>query len=594
MIELLLSPPLLLMLGSLALAAAPRSVLPRTVLRALLLALPVWSLWRFWGLEFGDYAQFQLFGETLTLMRVDSLSRIFAVIFHLAALIGSVYSFYVKDNFQPLVGIFYAGSALGVVLAGDLWSLFLFWEVAAVSSALLVWVRRSGRAAGAGIRYLGMQMVSGVLLLAGIVLLRHELGAEPGWSEFRDLTGLLADGGLGFANLAPTLILLAFGLKAAFPLLHSWLIDAYPESTPAGAVFLSAFTTKFAIYALARAFPGQTELIWIGGLMTAFPIFFAVIENDLRRVLAYSMTNQLGFMVVGIGIGTELAINGAVAHAFADILFKGLLFMAMGAVLYRVGHVNGSDLGGLYKSMPITTGLCIVGAASISAFPLFSAFATKSLIMSAAAHEHYLWLWLVLLFASAGVFHHAGIKIPFFAFFHHDSGIRCKEAPRSMIVAMVLAAVASMTIGLMPLAGLWFGAANPFYDLLPYDVHYEAYTTTHVITQSQLLFFSALAFATLMRTGLYPPELRSVNLDADWLYRRVGLRIWEGVAAAFTATHRAGYAAAGRLADAALATAQRHLGPQGFLGRSWLTASMALWVAVLLAAYLVVFYWRLG
>ncbi|MYJ26961.1 MAG: Na(+)/H(+) antiporter subunit D, partial [Holophagales bacterium] len=489
---------------------------------------------------------------------------------------------------------FYAGSALGVVLAGDLWTLFLFWEVAAVSSALLVWVRRSGRAAGAGLRYLGMQMVSGVLLLAGIVLLRHEVGAAPGWAEFRNLTGFLENGGLGFSNLAATLIFLAFGLKAAFPLLHSWLIDAYPESTPAGAVFLSAFTTKFAIYALARAFPGQSELIWIGALMTAFPIFFAVIENDLRRVLAYSMTNQLGFMVVGIGIGTELAINGAVAHAFADILFKGLLFMAMGAVLYRVGHVNGSDLGGLYKSMPITTGLCIVGAASISAFPLFSAFATKSLIMSAAVYKEYFWLWLVLLFASAGVFHHAGIKIPFFAFFHHDSGIRCKEAPRSMIVAMVLAAAASMAIGLFPLAELWFGVANPFYELLPYPVDYAVYTNTHVITQSQLLFFSALAFATLMRTGLYPPELRSVNLDADWLYRRVGLRIWDGAAAAFVALHRAGYAAAGRLATVALATAQRHLGPQGFLGRSWLTASMALWVAVLLAAYLVVFYWRLA
>jgi multicomponent Na+:H+ antiporter subunit D len=594
MAEFLLSPPLLLMLGSVVLAATPRNVLPRTVLRALLLALPVYSLWRFWGLDFGDYAQFELFGQTLTLVRIDPLSRIFVVIFHLAALIGSIYSFYVRDNFQPLVGVFYAGAALGVVLAGDLWSLFLFWEVAAVSSALLVWVRRSGRAAGAGLRYLGMQMVSGVLLLAGIVLLRHEVGGAPGWAEFRNLTGFLEDGGLGFSNLAATLIFLAFGLKAAFPLLHSWLIDAYPESTPAGAVFLSAFTTKFAIYALARAFPGQSELIWIGGLMTAFPIFFAVIENDLRRVLAYSMTNQLGFMVVGIGIGTELAINGAVAHAFADILFKGLLFMAMGAVLYRVGHVNGSDLGGLYKSMPITTGLCIIGAASISAFPLFSAFATKSLIMSAAVYKEYFWLWLVLLFASAGVFHHAGIKIPFFAFFHHDSGIRCKEAPRSMIVAMVLAAAASMTIGLLPLAGLWFGVSNPFYDLLPYNVHYDVYTTTHVITQSQLLFFSALAFATLMRTGLYPPELRSVNLDADWLYRRVGLRIWDGVAAAFTATHRTGYAVAGRLATAALETAQRHLGPQGFLGRSWLTASMALWVAVLLAAYLVVFYWRLG
>ena len=594
MAELLLSPPLLLMLGSVVLAAAPRNVLPRTVLRALLLALPVYSLWRFWGLDLGDYAQFELFGQTLTLVRIDPLSRIFVVIFHLAALIGSIYSFYVRDNFQPLVGVFYAGSALGVVLAGDLWTLFLFWEVAAVSSALLVWVRRSGRAAGAGLRYLGMQMVSGVLLLAGIVLLRHETGAASGWAEFRNLTGFLEDGGLGFSNLAATLIFLAFGLKAAFPLLHSWLIDAYPESTPAGAVFLSAFTTKFAIYALARAFPGQSELIWIGALMTAFPIFFAVIENDLRRVLAYSMTNQLGFMVVGIGIGTELAINGAVAHAFADILFKGLLFMAMGAVLYRVGHVNGSDLGGLYKSMPVTTGLCIVGAASISAFPLFSAFATKSLIMSAAVYKEYFWLWLVLLFASAGVFHHAGIKIPFFAFFHHDSGIRCKEAPRSMIVAMVLAAAASMAIGLFPLAEMWFGVANPFYELLPYPVDYAVYTNTHVITQSQLLFFSALAFATLMRTGLYPPELRSVNLDADWLYRRVGLRIWDGAAAAFVALHGAGYAAAGRLAAAALDTARRHLGPQGFLGRSWLTASMALWVAVLLAAYLVVFYWRLA
>ncbi|MCY3969075.1 MAG: Na(+)/H(+) antiporter subunit D, partial [Acidobacteria bacterium] len=173
-------------------------------------------------------------------------------------------------------------------------------------------------------------------------------------------------------------------------------------------------------------------------------------------------------------------------------------------------------------------------------------------------------------------------------------GIRCKEAPRSMIVAMVLAAAASMAIGLFPLAQLWFGVANPFYELLPYPVHYDVYTKTHVITQSQLLFFSALAFATLMRTGLYPPELRSVNLDADWFYRRVGLRIWDGVATAFVALHRTGYAAAGRLTAAALESAQRHLGPQGFLGRSWLTASMALWVAVLLAAYLVVFYWRLG
>ncbi len=443
MADFLLSPPLLLILGSAALAAAPRSVLPRAVLRALLLALPIFSLWRFWGLDFGDHARFEFFGQTLTLVRVDPLSRIFVVIFHLAALIGSVYSLHLRDNVQPLIGIFYAGASLGVVLAGDLWTLFLFWELATVASALLVWVRRSGRSAGAGLRCLGMQQVSGVLLLAGIVLLRHELGAAPDWAEFRNLTGLLDDGGLGFSNPAPTLILLAFGVKAAFPLLHGWLIDAYPESTPAGAVFLSAFTTKFAIYALARAFPGQSELIWIGGLMAAFPIFFAVIENDLRRVLAYSLVNQLGFMVVGIGIGTELAINGATAHAFAHILYKGLLFMAMGAVLHRgrprqrLGPWRPLQIdAGHHRALHRRRRLHLRVSRVLRVRREVAHHGRGRPTSSTCGHG-----WS-LLFASAGVFHHAGIKIPFFAFFHHDSGIRCKEAPRSMIVAMVLAAAA--------------------------------------------------------------------------------------------------------------------------------------------------------
>ncbi|MCY4632203.1 MAG: Na(+)/H(+) antiporter subunit D, partial [bacterium] len=544
-------PPFLVFFAGALLVPFLRNM-PR-VRMAWLVLIPILGALNVWGIQEGYEVQYRLLGLTLTPVRADSLSLLFGYLFHLGAFIAIIYSLHLGRRegatVQHTAALVYAGSALGAVFAGDFITLFVFWELLAVSSAFLIWARGTRVAVRSGMRYLLVHVVSGVTLLAGAMVY---------WSR----TGSLEFGEIGLVGLAGWLVFIAFGIKAAFPLLHSWLIDAYPESTPAGAVFLSAFTTKFAIYALARAFPGQSELIWIGGLMTAFPIFFAVIENDLRRVLAYSMTNQLGFMVVGIGIGTELAINGAVAHAFADILFKGLLFMAMGAVLYRVGHVNGSDLGGLYKSMPITTGLCIIGAASISAFPLFSAFATKSLIMSAAAHEHYFWLWLVLLFASAGVFHHAGIKIPFFAFFHHDSGIRCKEAPRSMLVAMVLAAAASMTIGLFP---QWF------YGLLPYPVDYQVYTPTHVITQSQLLFFSALAFATLMRTGLYPPELRSVNLDADWFYRRVGFRIWDGLATAFVALHRAGYAVTGRLAATALALAQRHLGPQGLLGRSWLT-----------------------
>ena len=328
----------------------------------------------------------------------------------------------------------------------------------------------------------------------------------------RRTSGSLAFDQIGAESIAGLLLLAAFGIKCAFPLVHNWLTDAYPEATPTGTVYLCMFTTKVAVYALARGFPGTELLVYVGMAMTCFPIFYAVIENDLRRVLAYSMINQIGFMVCGIGIGTSLALAGAVAHAFNDVIFKGLLMMSMGAVLHMTGRINGSDLGGLYKSMPKTSALCVVGAASISAFPLFSGFVSKSLVMSAAIGEGYSWVWLGLLFASAGVFHHAGIKIPFFAFFAHDSGIRTTDPPFNMLLAMALAAGLCIAIGIAP--GL-------LYSLVPFEFAYDPYTATHVLAQTQLLFFSALAFVWLRLSGLYPPELRSVNLDVEWVYRRL-------------------------------------------------------------------------
>ena len=417
-------------------------------------------------------------------------------------------------------------------------------------------------------RYLIIQVGSGVLLLAGLLI------------HYRQ-TGSLAFGALGLNTPGGLLIFLAFGIKSAFPVLHAWLPDGYPRGTPTGTVFLSAFTTKVAIYALARSFAGTDILIPIGTVMAAFPIFYAVIENDLRRVLAYSLNNQLGFMVVGIGLGTELALNGAVAHAFADILFKGLLFMSMGAVLFRVGTVKGSELGGLYKSMPWTTGFCIVGAASISAFPLFSGFVTKSMIMAAAMEEGYFWIWIVLLFASAGVFHHAGIKIPYFAFFAHDSGKRCREAPLNMLIAMGLAAALCIAIGSLP---------ELFYALLPFQAEYHPYSADHVTAQVQLLFWSALAFAILMRTGIYPPELLSTNLDFDWFYRRLG-RSAAGAAGRFAARLWQTFA------DAAAAQTSRiveklgsHYASGGIPARMTQTSSMVFWTTVLLAAYLLLSY----
>ena len=533
-----------------------------------MLALPIAALWQLLSLPMGEHGQIQIFDLMLTTLRIDRLSLLFGYVFLIAAALSIVYAFHVRDTLQHVAGLIYAGGALGAVFAGDLVTLVIFWEIIAIASVFLIWASRTEHAFGAGMRYLIIHVGSGVLLLTGVLL------------HYRQ-TGSLAFGNLGLNSPGTTLIFLAFGIKCAFPLLHNWLQDAYPEATVTGTVFLSAFTTKVAVYALARGFAGTEILVPIGATMTAFPIFYAVIENDLRRVLAYSLNNQLGFMVVGIGIGTDLALNGAVAHAFADILFKGLLFMSMGAVLFRVGTVKGSELGGLYKSMPYTTGFCIVGAASISAFPLFSGFVTKSMVIAAAMEGGYFWTWLVLLFASAGVFHHAGIKIPYFAFFAHDSGKRCEEAPTNMLIAMGVAAALCIGIGCFP---------GVFYQLLPFKADFVPYSLDHVVGQTQLLFLSALAFTLLMRTGIYPPELRSINLDFDWVYRRLG-RV--AVDAFYALSDKAwGLVVAGAAAGASSINRQlhRHHGPDGVLGRSWPTGTMALWAILMLGAYLVLSY----
>ena len=531
-----------------------------------MLALPLIGLVLVFTLEPGAYAKIPLLGFELTTMRVDRLANIFGMIFFTAAALTVLYTLHDRDPLQQVAALIYSGSAVSAVYAGDLITLFVFWEISAVASVFLIWARRTERAYRAGMRYLIIQVGSGVFLLAGALFQAAE-------------TGSIAFDQFELGSLGTTLIFIGFGIKCAFPLLHNWLQDAYPEATVGGTVWLSVFTTKLAVYALARGFAGTEILIWIGAVMAVFPIFFAVIENDLRRVLAYSLNNQLGFMVVGIGVGSQLALNGAVAYAFCNILFEGLLFMAMGAVLFRAGTVKGSELGGLYKSMPWSAGFCIVGAASISAFPLFSGFISKSLILTALSEEGYLIPWLLLLFASAGVFHHAGIKIPFFAFFAHDSGIRVKEAPWNMLAAMAITAVLCVVIGLWP---------SQFYTLLPYPVDYQPYTTEHVINQYQLLLFSALAFTWLVRTGLYPPEMRSVNLDFDVTYR-TGLPL---LTAAFVRTFgpidQGARRAMLRLFRTIVNHIYRHHGPEGALARSVGAGSMVLWVVAMLAGYLVI------
>ncbi len=551
------------------LAALVVPLLPRGPVRALvLLAVPVIAAFQVYTLPLGNLVQAEFFGFTLELMRVDKLSRIFALIFCIAAFLGNLYAWHVKDIVQQVAALLYSGAAIGAVLAGDLITLFFYWEGTAISSVFLIWARRTQGAYHTGMRYLIIQIGSGVILLAGVVL------------NYVD-TGSIAFERMELGTPATWLIFLAFGMKCAFPLLHNWLQDAYPAATVTGTVILSAFTTKLAVYSLARGFAGTEILIYIGAIMTLFPIFYAVIENDLRRVLAYSLNNQLGFMVVGVGIGTELALNGTAAHAFAHILYKALLFMSVGAVLFRTGTAKGSELGGLYKTMPLTMIFCVVGAASISAFPLFSGFVTKSLILSASAKESYYIVWGILLFASAGVFHHSGIKIPYFAFFAHDSGLRPKEAPWNMLWAMGLTSFLCIAVGVYP---------APLYALLPYEVSYESYTTTHVITQLQLLFFSALAFTVLMRTGIYPPELKSVNLDFDWTYRRMFPKLLEALSKPVAALFDAIGNLKTRWLTAIILRLYGTYGPHGRISPFWPTGAMVMWIAILLGVTLVVNY----
>tara|TARA_R110000772_G_scaffold19579_13_gene54624 strand:+ start:2535 stop:4229 length:1695 start_codon:yes stop_codon:yes gene_type:complete len=536
---------------------------------AIMLAVPIVSALHLWLLPESIHLQFLFFDYQLSPYRVDKLSLMFGYVFHIAALIGIIYSLHLRDTLQHVSAMLYAGSGLGAVFAGDLLTLFIFWELLAFTSVFLIWARRTQRAYIAGMRYLIIQVLSGLILLTGTLFYAAD-------------NNTLAFGYIGLDSVAGWLIFIAFGIKCAFPFAHNWLTDAYPEATVTGTVFLSAFTTKVAVYALARAYPGTELLVYIGAAMTCFPIFFAVIENDLRRVLAYSLINQVGFMVVGIGIGTSLAINGAVSHAFNDVIFKGLLLMSMGAVLHMTGRINGSELGGLYKTMPKTTILCMVGAASISAFPLFSGFVSKSMVMSAALAQGYDWIWLMLLFASAGVFHHAGIKIPYFAFFSHDSGIRAQDPPNNMLLAMAIAASLCIAIGIYP---------QGLYVLLPYDTGYNPYDVTHVLAQTQLLFFSALAFVWLNLKGLYPPELRSTNLDFDWVYRRALPNVLQNFFAIIWQTDRAlrqNFKL--KLTKCLTYIARRMNQFSSILSQNYPSGSMAMWVTVVLATYLFLSY----
>ncbi|MEI7672518.1 MAG: Na(+)/H(+) antiporter subunit D, partial [Deltaproteobacteria bacterium] len=394
------------------------------------------------------------------------------------------------------------GSSLGALFAGDYLTLFVFWEIMAFSSVFLIWYRKGKKSIEAGFRYLLFHVFGGLLFLAGMMLYYHKTGslafnsilpANASWPEY--------------------LILAGFALNAAVLPLHAWLPDAYPEATVEGAVFLCAFTTKTAVYVLARGFSGFEILAIMGTAMTVFGVCYAVIENDIRRVLAYHIISQVGYMVAGVGIGTALAVNGAAAHAFAHILYKALLFMGAGSILYMTGTAKLSRLGGLYKYMPLTMIFYTVGAVSISGFPLFSGFVSKSMIVYAAHHEGRIWLMALLNLAGIGTFLSVGLKVTYFAFFGKEAAepLQAKDPPPNMLWAMGLTALLCFIIGVFP---------QMLYALLPFPVAYHPYSLAHLSEVMQILAFTGLIFYLMLKK--LSPEAK-LNLDVDYFYRKGAL-----------------------------------------------------------------------
>ena len=555
-----LPPGLILILGAL-LIPATRGL----VRQGWVLVLPLLTLWAIWSVPDGVQTTLPFFGYMLEPVEGSVVGRLFATVFTIMTLIGGLYAVN-QARAVELAGAFgYAGSAVGVTFAGDLITMFVFWEIMAIGSTVVIWAAGTASAYAASMRYALVHIFGGVVLMVGVVGHIAETGSI-------DFVAMQAD------SLARWLILIGFLVNAGAPPFSAWLPDAYPEASPSGTVFLSAYTTKTAVFTLLVGFPGEQILIWVGLYMALYGIIYALLENDMRRILAYSIVNQVGFMVCGIGIGTEMALNGAASHAFAHIIYKALLLMSAGSVLMMTGKRKCTELGGLFQSMPVTALCGIVGALAISSFPFTSGFVSKSMINQSAADLHLTFVWMMLTAASAGVFLHAGIKFPWFVFFQKDSGMRPPDPPLNMKLAMYVFAA------LCILLGVW---TDPLYAILPYPVDYVPYTGDHLVSQFQLLLFAGLAFFVMLPMM---KRTETISLDLDWFYRR----FFKAIGTEFTVRagdHRqeleqAALARLGRFVEGLY----RHHGPQGILARTWPTGSTVLWVAILLGVYVVIYY----
>jgi multicomponent Na+:H+ antiporter subunit D len=512
----------------------------------------------------GASASWSIMAYELEVVRADRFNLVLVGLFHLAAFIAAIYALDVRDRLQHAALMVYIAGGIGAVLAGDLISLFVFFELIAIGGTLLIMAGRTEASLRAGVRYLVFQVAAGVTLLAGI--LTYSAG-----------TGDWQFGHIGLDQPGGWLILLAFGIKSGFPLLHNWIMDAYPKASLTGQAVLVAVTTKVGIYGLGRSFSGEEILVVIGTVMALWPLFFALVENDLRRVLAYTMMVQLGIMVVAAGIGSDLAIDGIAMHIVMDVLFKMTLFMALGVLVYRLGTTRADQLGGLWRAMPLTTACVVVAIAANAAVPLTGGFLSKKLLMGAIQYSDYSYaLWLVLLSLSGLSMLYLGLRILWEGFLKPARNARqgIKDAPWPMAVAMLIPVTLLLLAGLLPgLTEFMRPAGSDYWPLTP----------VKIIGHLQMLLFAILVYVLLDRYQLGLPRSRPTGwLDIEWLYRRA-LPALAVTVRDFLADLRDDLSG---LIRRCFTTAPGDGRLSTTLGRTWPTGSMALWVAILLVALL--------
>jgi multicomponent Na+:H+ antiporter subunit D len=507
-----------------------------------------------WFAPAGTHYEVELFGVfEAVLFNVDQFSALMGLIFGFIGAIAVLYSWYSgADRVQTAFALSYVGTSFGAVFAGDWLTLIFFWELMAVTSTLLVW-HYGGAAVRAGFRYALLHGIGGSLLLAAIVWHYDAVGS------------LLFSASAGMeGTTAQVLAAVGIGVNVGFVGLHAWLPDTYPRPHVAASVFLCVFTTKTGVYGMYRAFPdGHLWIAYMGGAMAVFGAFAALLQSDMRRLLSYHIQSQVGYMIAGVGIGSTLAVAGAFGHVFNHILYKSLLFMTVGVVIYRTGEESLDRIGGLGRKMPLTAITFAVAALSIAGFPGFNGFVSKGIVIAEADHyEKYEALWYLLLLGGVGTFL-SFIKLGYFAFVEGSYDGEVEDANLGQSVGMSLVAILCVVLGVYP-AALY--RVLPGGEILGWQTfeasHYEftVFTTGHLIEGFGLAALGLIGFAILRgplhRIGTVP--------DVDWVYNRasfVGTRwLVVGVTEVYAIVDRG----AVWLADGSMAVAHD---PEGYARR---------------------------